>query len=199
MNGAAADSRVAKGALREEFRRRLRDLPAGERDASSERIRRQCMALPEWSRARTLALYHPRPDEPDLWPLAVVAWAEGRQVVLPSHDPARGAYRWRRVDGPMDLVAGRFGILEPSPDCEEVANPLLDLAFVPGLGFSYDGVRLGRGQGFYDRLLESFRGRSFGVAFDRQLLPRIPREEHDFGLDGVITPSGCRFAPKGAE
>jgi 5-formyltetrahydrofolate cyclo-ligase len=199
MKGVAGDPRVSKVALREECRRRLRDLPASERDADSERIRQHCRALPEWGAARVLALYHPRPDEPDLWPLAAIAWAEGRQVVLPSHDPARGAYRWRRVTGPGDLVTGRFGIPEPAPCCEEVVTPLLDLAFVPGLGFSEDGVRLGRGQGFYDRLLESFRGRSFGVAFDRQLLPRIPREDHDFGLDGVIIPSGCRFAPTGAK
>ena len=199
MKAVAGDPRESKATLREEFRRRLRDLSAGERDVSSERIRRCCMALPEWGRARVLALYHPRPDEPDLWPLASIAWAEGRQVVLPSHDPVRGAYRWRRVMGPGDLVSGKFGIPEPSSHCGEVLTPLLDLAFVPGLGFSEDGVRLGRGQGFYDRLLESFRGGSFGVAFDCQILPRIPREDHDFRLDGVITPSGCRFAPTGAE
>ena len=199
MNGVAGDPRVSKEVLREELRRRVRELTAGEREASSQRIRQHCRALPEWGRARVLALYHPRPDEPDLWPLAVVAWAEGRQVVLPSNDPAVGAYRWRRVSGLEDLMPGRFGIPEPAPGCRDVATPLLDLAFVPGLGFSYDGVRLGRGQGFYDRLLESFHGRSFGVAFDRQLLHRIPREDHDICLDGVITPSGCRFAPTGAQ
>lgn len=199
MNGADATSRAAKGALREDLRRRLHGFSPGERGDSSERIRRRCIGLPEWGSSRVIALYHPRRDEPDLWPLVESAWAEGKEVVLPSHDATLAAYRWRRVGGAGDLEPGRFGIPEPSVRCPEVPTPRLDLAFVPGLGFSPDGVRLGRGLGFYDRLLESFRGRCFGVAFDFQMLPRIPREDHDVGLDGVITPSGCWFAPSGAK
>lgn len=198
MTGPDDDPQVAKKALREEMRRRLSGLSPADRDDASEGIRRHCLGLPEWSACRTLALYHPRTDEPDLWALAGRAWAEGRVVVLPSHDEALRAYRWRRVDGPSDLVPGRFGIPEPSPRCPEVPTGRLDLAFIPGLAFALDGVRLGRGSGFYDRLLESFRGRRFGVAFDFQVLPQLPREGHDAGLHGVITPSGFRFAPSGA-
>lgn len=199
MDPADAHPTVAKAALRDQIRRRLRELSRADRDSASGRIRDHCLALGEWSACRTVALYHPRSDEPDLWALAGRAWSEGRSVALPSYDPARSVYLWRRVDGPGDLVPGRFGIPEPSSRCPEVPTGLLDLGFVPGLAFTLDGVRLGRGAGFYDRLLESFRGRCFGVAFDFQVLPHIPREGHDAGLDGVITPSGSRFAPLGAK
>ena len=198
MNPPEPPLPALKSVLREELRQRLRELAPHERDEASLRIRERCHDLPEWKAARVIALYHPTADEPDLWPLAERAWSEGRGVVLPAFEAATSAYRWSRVGGPDDLVPGRFGILEPGPHCQPVEAVSLDLVLVPGLGFSTDGGRLGRGRGFYDRLLESVGGRVFGVAFDFQLLPRIPREDHDVGLDGVITPSGCRYAPPGA-
>ena len=198
MNSPGTSLTAPKEALREELRRRLRGLTTESRAESSIGIQKRCIALPEWSRSQCVALYHPRPDEPDLWPLVEWSWAEAKMVVLPAYDASRAAYRWCRVTGSQDLVSGRFGILEPREDCERVDAVLLDLAFVPGLGFSPDGGRLGRGRGFYDRLLESVSGKCFGVAFEFQILPQIPREDHDIVLDGVITPSGCRYAPSGA-
>jgi 5-formyltetrahydrofolate cyclo-ligase len=198
MNGPGTPPTDLKGALREELRRRLRALSPEERGESSRLIRNACVGLPEWSRARVTGLFHPRSDEPDIWPLVEVAWAAGKTVTLPAYDAVRSVYRWSRVRGPQDLAPGRYGIAEPRAHCDPVDAESLDLALVPGLGFSTDGGRLGRGRGFYDRLLVSFRGKGLGVAFDFQVLPQIPREDHDVRLDGVITPSGCRFAPTGA-
>ena len=198
MNGPATPPSDLKGTLREELRRRLRTLDPAQRAVFSRLIREACLGLPEWSRARVMGLYHPRMDEPDVWPLVEQAWAEGKTVALPSYDERSSAYRWSRVQGAQDLTPGRYGIPEPRAHCDQVDAESLDLALVPGLGFSADGGRLGRGRGFYDRLLASFRGKCLGVAFDFQMLPRIPREDHDVRLDGVITPSGCRFAPTGA-
>ena len=197
MNPPGTSLTALKSALREDLRRQLRELSAGLRDEWSLRIREGCLGLPEWSAARVVGLYHPRADEPDVWPLAEQAWSEGKCVVLPTYDEASATYRWCRIDGPGDLVPGRFGIPEPQSRCDRVDAVRLDLAFVPGLAFSPVGGRLGRGRGFYDRLLESFRGQGYGVAFDFQMLPQIPREGHDVELTGVITPSGCRFAPSG--
>lgn len=186
-----------KESLREELRGRLRAMTPESRADGSRCILEACRDMPEWVRCRSVALYHPRTDEPDLWPLVESSWAEGRTVVLPSCDDSGDAYRWRRVTGPDDMVPGRFGILEPRRHCEPVDAERLDLAFVPGLGFSTDGGRLGRGKGFYDRLLQSLGGSRFGVAFAFQMLPQVPREGHDVLLDGVVTPSGCRYATSG--
>jgi 5-formyltetrahydrofolate cyclo-ligase len=197
MNPPAASLSALKSALREDLRRQLRGLEAGLREEWSLRIRERCLELPEWSDCRVLGLYYPRADEPDIWPLAERAWSAGKCVVLPAYDEVSAAYQWCRIDSSEDLVSGRFGIPEPRSRCDRVDAVRLDLAFVPGLGFSPDGGRLGRGRGFYDRLLEFFRGRSYGVAFDFQMLPQIPREGHDVELTGVITPSGSRFVPSG--
>jgi 5-formyltetrahydrofolate cyclo-ligase len=69
-----------------------------------------------------------------------------------------------------------------------------DLILVPGLGFTRDGRRLGRGGGFYDRLLaaSSFRAFTMGVGFDVQLVPALPVEPHDRRLDAIATESGIQ-------
>ncbi|MCX6869756.1 MAG: 5-formyltetrahydrofolate cyclo-ligase [Verrucomicrobia bacterium] len=197
MNSPAASLPALKSALREDLRRQLRGLEAGFREEWSLRIRERCLELPEWSDSQVVGLYHPRADEPDVWPLVERAWSAGKCVVLPTYDEVSATYQWCRIASFEDLVPGRFGISEPRSRCDRVDAVRLDLAFVPGLGFSTDGGRLGRGQGFYDRLLKFFRGRSYGVAFDFQMLPQIPREGHDVELTGVITPSICRFVPSG--
>ena len=65
----------------------------------------------------------------------------------------------------------------------------LDLVLVPGLGFDAAGHRLGRGRGFYDRLLVQIAGTKCGVAFDEQMRPSIPAEQHDILLNCILTPT----------
>jgi 5-formyltetrahydrofolate cyclo-ligase len=58
---------------------------------------------------------------------------------------------------------------------------------IPGLGFSLDGVRLGRGKGFYDRYLSKFRGQRVGVCFESQIFSQLPVEAHDEKVDFILT------------
>ena len=73
-----------------------------------------------------------------------------------------------------------------------------DLVFVPGIAFDLVGRRLGRGKGFYDRLLAGVRGHKCGVAFDTQLVAEMPEEPHDMRVDSIITPSRWRLCPRAA-
>jgi 5-formyltetrahydrofolate cyclo-ligase len=63
------------------------------------------------------------------------------------------------------------------------------LILVPGVAFDLHGGRLGRGKGYYDRLLKELRGTTCGVAFDQQVVEAIPVEPHDVRLDHVLTPT----------
>jgi len=62
---------------------------------------------------------------------------------------------------------------------------------VPGMAFDWSGNRLGRGRGFYDRLLEKVSGIKCGVGYDFQLLEKIPVEAHDAKVNFILTPSRC--------
>jgi 5-formyltetrahydrofolate cyclo-ligase len=143
-----------------------------------------------WREARSVLFYVPHAEEPDLWPLATDALASGRQVALPRFSPATGQYVACRIrTSPGDLVPGQFGILEPTADCPIFDVKQLDLALVPGIGFSLAGGRLGRGKGYYDRLLAEVPGCKCGVAFDCQVTAEWPLEPHDVRVNCLLTPT----------
>ncbi len=94
----------------------------------------------------------------------------------------------RQYSGPDCMVAGeQFGIGEPQgPEWTDLDK--VDLIIVPGVAFDSHGNRMGRGRGFYDRLLKSTPNAvKVGVAFDFQLLDRIPVEPHDVPMDCVLS------------
>jgi 5-formyltetrahydrofolate cyclo-ligase len=90
-----------------------------------------------------------------------------------------------------DFVRGPFGAREPSGG-ELVSRELASAVLVPGLAFDRDGARLGRGGGFYDRLLEDslLRAPRIGVCFACQMVERVPEEPHDAKVDAIVTEEG---------
>lgn len=184
-----SDPGSEKAALRALVRERLRALDPAVRQAGARAVCGAVAGRPEWRRAARVLLFAPLPDEVDVGPLLGGALAEGKRVFLPALEPGGAAYGVREVRRlEEDLVAGRFGVREPAPHCPWGDFGGLDFAVIPGLGFDPAGGRLGRGKGFYDRMLARFGGVSCGVAFDEQMLPAIPLEPHDVRLDLVATP-----------
>jgi 5-formyltetrahydrofolate cyclo-ligase len=90
-----------------------------------------------------------------------------------------------------DLRPGCFGILEPAPGClNQVESRLIDVVIVPGAAFTTDGFRIGYGGGYYDRFLKSCPAVSVGIAFDMQVVDKIPFDvQWDVPLDYVVTES----------
>ena len=84
------------------------------------------------------------------------------------------------------------------PDCEPAPLNRLDLVLVPGVAFDAQGRRLGRGKGFYDRLLAKVRGHKCGVAFDVQIVSGLPEEPHDVRVDSILTPSRWHLCQRAA-
>jgi len=180
----------AKQRCRLEIRQRLQARNPADREADSARIHQRLVELPEWAAARTLLLFHPLRSEPDTRPVLRRALAEGRTVALPALDPQTGDYLPRQVISlTAELVPGPLGILEPPASAPTLLWNQLDFLVIPGLGFSPDGWRLGRGRGYYDRLLPQTRGFRCGVAFDEQIVVELPTEPHDRRLDCILTPS----------
>jgi 5-formyltetrahydrofolate cyclo-ligase len=71
----------------------------------------------------------------------------------------------------------------------------LDLALVPGLAFDSGGRRIGRGKGFFDRLLVEVTGVKCGVGMDEQVLDEIPAETHDIAMNFIATPTRWLAVP----
>lgn len=184
------DLRDSKAALRQRMRGALKNLPPDKRRSDSEKLRLRLKTQPVFQTAAAVLFFAPLPAEVDLWPLLGETLAAGKIIALPRFDTARRRYTAARVQClPGELVSGRFGIREPSADCADLPAGQLDLALVPGVAFDVNGRRLGRGRGFYDRLLADFAGKKIGVAFDEQILSEIPVEPSDVKMDWIVTPN----------
>jgi 5-formyltetrahydrofolate cyclo-ligase len=184
------ESARTKQELRRRLRSEIRALPGAAAAAASVAAQKILRQQRIWQQARTVLFYAPLPGEIDLVPLLAEAVASGKAAALPRFDIQAGTYNAAGVkDLGRDCAPGKFGILEPKPDCPPISLKQLDLVLVPGLGFDETGHRLGRGQGFYDRLLAEFSGIKCGVARDEQLLRNIPGEAHDVRMNFILTPT----------
>ena len=179
-----------KKALRNQVREALKKMSADERSVASLQL---CTRLEEqelWRKAQSILFYAPLPDEPDIWRLLLDSLAAKKTVLLPRFELEHGHYSACLIkDAVTDIQTGKFGIREPAPTCEKISLNRLDLILVPGIAFDADGHRLGRGKGFYDRLLAVLKGPTCGVAFDQQIVHQIPVEPHDMRLNCILTPT----------
>jgi len=178
----------SKSDFRQKIRTALEKISPAVRLAESLDL---CAQLaPQLRSAHTILFFAPLPDEPDIWPLLADALAAGKTVALPAFVPVTNRYTVRQILDPVrDLIVGRFGIREPLPSCPEVPLNRLDLILVPGVAFDARGGRLGRGQGYYDRLLADVRGTKCGVAFEEQIVDAVPVGSRDIRLNCILTPT----------
>lgn len=181
----------SKAQLRAQIRGVLRRITPSARAGASEKIRLILSAWPCWLRAETVLFYAPLPDEPDLWPLFEQGLQLGKRCALPAYKPDSDTYEPRLVRNPAtELRQGKLGVAEPGPACPVLDPHSVELVFVPGLAFDRRGYRLGRGKGYFDRLLPTLSGIKCGVAFAEQLVDALPIELHDARLDCIVTPQG---------
>ncbi len=106
-----------------------------------------------------------------------------------------GRLTFHHVQNPTTLTPGTHGILEPDP--QQHSNFTLDhidLFLCPGLAFTLDGIRLGQGGGFYDRILsrKNPTAQVIGTCMDWQILESIPCEAHDIQMDYLLTEKGLQ-------
>ena len=113
-------------------------------------------------------------------------WNSGGIVWLPRVQG--GDMSWHPVQSEDQLQEGFKGIYEPNPELVSAETlPQSCLVFVPGVGFTRSGKRLGQGGGFYDRFLAQRHDViSVGVAFSVQLVADIPTEDFDQIMTHVI-------------
>lgn len=186
----STDAALQKQALRRELGRVLRSISPEARQVASRQVWRLLSAQPAWQQARSVFLYWSLSTELDTRPMIESALRAHKTVALPRFSPTAGGYEPVQVrDLAADLHPGRLGILEPQPHCPPVDAIRLDFSLVPGLGFALNGRRLGRGKGFYDRMLARVGGLKCGLAFDEQVVEGIPWEPHDVCVDCLLTPA----------
>jgi 5-formyltetrahydrofolate cyclo-ligase len=186
--GSVAIAQKAK--LREEVNATLAGLSEQYRNERSKKACELVSCQAAWTEANSILFYAPIRGELDVWPLLKLALSAGKTVALPQFNPAENQYIACNIRDPGgDMEIGCYGIREPKAGCDSISLKRLDFVLVPGVAFDLHGRRLGRGKGFYDRLLATVRGKTCGVAFDEQIVREVPVEPHDSDVNCILTPT----------
>lgn len=177
-----------------EWRNRLL-LQRDELDRSARQADDQSLlpALLDWLTQRepsVVAAYVPVGPEPGA-DLPSALREAGLRVLLPIVS-GRNPLDWAEYTGPDSLRPAGFGLLEPAGERLGPAGlARAGVVLAPALAIDHQGVRLGRGAGYYDRSLP-FRdpaAEMLGIVRDPEFVPSLPGEDHDVRMTSVITPS----------
>jgi 5-formyltetrahydrofolate cyclo-ligase len=157
---------------------------------ASSAIVEQFQTLDKFQSSNVIALYKAIGGEVSLESLFSNVWNMGKRTCIPIFNSTTRLYEMAEITPETEFQTGHYRIQEPvSPEMIDLSE--IDLMAVPGVAFDAQGNRLGRGGGYYDRMLSDFCGMSVGVCFDFQLLPDIPCEVHDKPVDFIISETKC--------
>lgn len=151
----------------------------------SDRILERLEQTDVFRQARCIAVYYALPGEVQTarW---IDRWFGKKTILLPvvqGDDLLLVPYQGRE-----SMKQGAFGIWEPVVSAESDGGGCpIDLLVVPGVAFDRRLNRMGRGRGFYDRLLATAQAPAVGICYDFQLFDEIPVEPFDKPMDGIVT------------
>lgn len=163
-----------------------------DKDQVSTLITDKVLALPQYRAAKTVMFYIDVRDEVRTRQALPAALTSGKKVVIPFC--VEGELELFHLEAMEELETGAYRILEPRTELRDVPEKRvavgeLDLILVPGVAFDRRGGRTGHGKGYYDKLLQhaSLQTPLIALAFECQMFPEIPMQEHDIFMDQVIT------------
>ena len=139
---------------------------------------------PLFQQSECVLLFHSLKDEVDTHDL-IERYRETKTIILPS--VVGDDLQLHRYDVASSTREGAFHIQESTgPLVAEPEYESIDLAVIPGVAFDAKGNRLGRGKGYYDRLLPKLKCHTIGICFPHQFIREVPHEPHDMAVDEVI-------------
>ena len=169
--------------IRKAVRAEIKKLSAEDKATLSSQIFNKIATIKEIENASVIALFTSLPDEPQTDDFIKQLSLQNKRIVVPRIEGEEMNF----YDISEGLQCGAFGIMEPIATIP--INPAeIDVMIVPGVAFTRQGARCGRGKGFYDKYLShsGFRAYTIGVCFPCQIVESLPTEPHDKTLDKVI-------------
>lgn len=191
-----SETKNIKAVLRKEMKERLKGLPEGRKRELDEALCRQLLSLPEFSAPRTVYAYASLSWEPDTWEILRALLSRGFRLALPRVEGRE--MRFYFVPDLKELSQSSMKIWEPKADAVP-ADDSEALVLVPGMAFSREGARLGKGGGFYDRFLAAEPDhKTIALAYGFQLMEQIPTGVYDRPVDQIVTENE-RIFPRDGE
>ena len=179
-----------KNLIREEMNRKRNAMPEAEAESKSTAIEKRLIAATEYQKAHAVMFYAAKENEVQTRRTIEAAIKEGKTVLLPITNTERKEIEAGAIENyDNDLKKGAFGLMEPKKK-RAFDERKIDVVIVPGLAFDIEGHRLGYGLGYYDKLLHRLANAAkIGLAYDFQVVGKLPRESHDHPMDMIVTES----------
>ncbi len=182
---------------KKELRKKVQELRDAidpeQRNFLSARVADNLWSVPEFAAAGTVLFFISFRSEVNTVPMIHRALDEGKVVCLPCTDDGdKSMVACRIMDLEADMEVGNYDILEPRCECRRpVAPEDIDVVLMPGVAFDLSGGRLGYGGGYYDRFLEKCSPACalIAVAFEIQIIERVPCADHDHHIHKLVTES----------
>ncbi len=150
---------------------------------ASKKIQNKLKKINVFRDAQKIGVYYPIGSEILTQDIIQELLSNGKDVFLPKIMEKN--IEFRKILDFSSLEKGSFDIMEPKDDCQ--IDNSLDVVLVPTVGISPIGVRLGYGQGFYDRYLAEHKVITISLTFEKQIIKNIPKSEHDIIIDWIVT------------
>ncbi|XP_045624031.2 5-formyltetrahydrofolate cyclo-ligase [Procambarus clarkii] len=191
--------KTAKAALRKEVKVKLDSLSTAEKARQSVVVQEKLWQHELYKKSQRLSIFLSMNDEIQTEPILRHALEAGKTCYIPRYD-SKSTYMdmvrlhsWEEYES---LPVTKWQIKQPplSEQCETaLSSGGLDLILIPGLAFTKEGHRMGRGRGYYDRYLTRCRASQINapstvaLAFSEQIFPEIPTEDTDMLIDIVLS------------
>ena len=178
---------MKKNEIRKILKNKRLNLSKNEILIKSKQIKNRLFQMDEFKKAKNILFYVSYNGE--VFTHEAIEEALSKKiVVVPISNKNDYSLIFSKLDSFNDLEEGAYGILEPKKDLiKEISIDKIDLIIIPGIGFDLRGNRIGHGKGFYDRLLKNTNALIIALAFDFQIIEKIPTENHDRSADIIIT------------
>ena len=177
-----------KDKIRRELIKKRKKISKNEVQSKSNQIKKRLFAMNEFKQASTILFYVSYDNEVNTHEMIKECLSK-KYVIVPISDETNRRLILSKLDNWNDLEIGSYGIFEPKNDkIKEISIENIDLIIVPGVGFDECGHRIGHGKGYYDNLLKnSMNISNIGLAFEFQIVKKIPIELHDLPVQKIIT------------
>lgn len=180
---------ISKSVLRKQLLRIRSELPIEYRKTADKVIIQKFLTMKEYEQADIIFTYVSTEEEVNTRKLIKHALSRKKTVAIPRC-LEKGIMKAYRITHLEELHLGKYGILEPLEECEELKPEKIDLAVIPCVACSPNGIRLGYGGGYYDRYLPQTSACKIVLCRQQMLWDNIPQEPHDCPVDIVITEAG---------
>jgi len=174
---------IQKAALRKHLLEKRDATSAEIREISSDKISQNLKQIDLFNDSQNIASYFPIGSEVNTNHIMLDILEQGKSLLLPK--VIGDSLEFYIVTSLEKLEKGRFDIMEPKDGCKKAEK--IDCVLVPTIGVSKSGIRLGYGNGYYDKFLSTTNAVKISLTYSKQIVKSVPSNTHDIKIDWIVT------------